>query len=174
MQRGFKFRLISSLTVVLGVVLIVAVVMVYLAFDISQKAGFISETQAKLFKRVIDISNLTKLKEQERTADAAFFKLNNALPKRDSLFSVSRDLSEFARARGLSFGSKFGDEVAPKDGAPGFIILEMNTSGNYADLVAFIKDIEASSYFINLLNFDIVRQGTTFSAILNGEVFFSN
>ena len=174
MQKSFKFRLISSLSVTLGTLLIIAVVIVYLGFDISTKAGFISDTQAQLFKRVVDITNLTKLKEQEKAADAALFKLNNALPKRDSLFSVSRDLGDFARARSLSFGSKFGDEIASKDDKPGFIRLEMNTGGSYADLVSFIKDIEASSYFINLLNFDIVRQGARFSALINGEVFFSD
>jgi len=174
MQRSFKFRLILSLSVILGTLLIIAVVIVYLGFDISTKASFISDTQTQLFKRVADIANLTKLKEQEKAADAALSKLNDALPKRDSLFSVSRDLGDFARARSLSFGSKFGEESAPGEGTPGFIRLEMNTGGSYADLVAFIKDIEASSYFINLLNFDIVRQGTRFSALLNGEVFFSD
>lgn len=173
MQRSFKFRLISSLSVTLGVLLVIVIVVVYLGFDILSKARFISDTQAELFARVVNISNLTKLKEQERSADAALFKLNNALPKRDALFSVSRDLGDFARSRNLSFGSKFGEEVAPKEGKPGFIRLDMNVSGSYADLVAFIKDIEASSYFINPLNFDIVRQGTKFSAIINGEVFFS-
>jgi len=173
MQRSFKFRLITTLSITLGVLLIIAIVVIYLGLDISAKADFVSDTQARLFARVVNISNLTKLKEQERTADAALFKLNNALPKRDSLFSVSRDLSDFARSRNLSFGSKFGEEVAPREDKPGFIRLDMNVSGSYADLVAFIKDIEASSYFINLLNFDIVRQGAKFSAVINGEVFFS-
>ena len=174
MQRSFRFRLVSSLSITLGTLLIIAVVTVYLGSDISQKASFISNTQAELSKRVIDITNLTKLKEQEKAADAALFKLNNALPKRDALFSVSRDFSDFARTRSLSFGSKFGEELASKDNKPGFIRMEMNTGGSYADLVAFIKDVEASSYFINLLNFDIVRQGARFSALINGEVFFND
>lgn len=174
MQRSFKLRFISNLSVILGALIIIAVVVVYLGFNISLKASLISDTQERLFERVIDIDNFTKLKEQEKAADAALFKLNNALPKRDSLFSVSRDLNNFARTRNLSFGSKFGEETASKDNKPGFIRLDMNVGGNYADLVAFIKDIEKSSYFINLLNFDIVRQGERFSALINTEVFFSD
>ncbi|MBT9151640.1 MAG: hypothetical protein DDT40_01836 [candidate division WS2 bacterium] len=174
MQRGFKSRFILSLSVILGALLIIAIVIVYIGFDISTKAGFISDAQTQLLKRETDIANLTNLKEQEKAADAALFKLNNVLPKKDALFSVSRDLGDFARARNLSFGSKFGEEIASKDNKPGFIRLEMNTGGSYADLVAFIKDIEASGYFINLLNFDIVRQGASFSALLDGEVFFSD
>lgn len=173
MQRSFKFCLTSSLSIALGILLVIVIVIVYLGFDIEAKANFISDAQVKLFTRAVNISNLTKLKEQEKAADAAFFKLNNALPKRDALFSVSRDLGDFARNRSLSFGSKFGEEVAPLEDKPGFIRLDMNVGGSYADLVAFIKDMETSSYFINLLNFDIIRQGTRFSAIINGEVFFS-
>lgn len=174
MQRSFKFRIIFNLSLIIGSLLIIAIVVIYLGFDISDKADFIYETQTKLFKRVIGISNLTKLKEQEKVADVALFKLNSALPNRDTLFSVNRDVGDFARSRSLSFGSKFGEEVSPKDDKPGFIRLEMNTSGTYPDLVAFIKDTEASNYFINLLSFDIVRQETKFNAILNSELFFSD
>lgn len=174
MQRSFKFRLISNLSIALGVLLIIVIVLGYLGFDISKKADSISETQANLLKRVINITNLTKLKEQERVADAALFKLNNALPKRDSLFSVSRDLGDMAKNRSLSFASKFGEEIAAKDGKPGFIRLEMNVAGSYDNLVGFVRDIEVSNYFINLLNFDIIRQSGRFSGLLNGGVFFND
>jgi hypothetical protein len=83
-------------------------------------------------------------------------------------------LSELAREKGLSFSSKFGSEIAPTDNQPGFIRLEMNLSGSYSDLISFIKEVERSGYFINLLNFDIVRQGDKFNALINSEVFFSD
>ncbi len=174
MQRSFKFRLFSNLSFTLGIISIIAIAVFYLGFDISNKANLIGETRAKLFRRVVDITNLGKLKEQEKTAETALLKLNGVLPRRDSLFAVSRDFNDFARARGLSFGSKFGEEIAPKDEKPGFIRLEMNVTGDYTNIISFIKDIEASNYFVNLLNFEIVSQGVRFNAILNGEVFFTN
>src|SRR3989344_8290602 len=174
MQRSFKFRLVSTLSVALGAIVIIVIVVLYLGSDISRKADFISENQSKVLKASNDIGLLTKLKEQEKVADAAFFKLNNALPRRDALFSVSRDIGDMAKNRGLTFGSKFGEEVAPTKNKPGYIRVEMNTSGSYADIVSFIRDIESSSYFINLTSFDIVRQGSTFSALLNGQVSFSD
>ncbi|MDP3697169.1 MAG: type 4a pilus biogenesis protein PilO [Candidatus Taylorbacteria bacterium] len=174
MQRSFKFRLVSNLSFALGIISTIAIAVFYLGFDISSKANVIHETRAKLFSRVVGITNLGKLKEQEKIAESAFLKLNSVLPKRDSLFAVSRDLNDFARVRGLSFGSKFGEEIAPKDGKPGFIRLEMNVTGNYTNIISFIKDVEASDYFVNLLNFEIVSQGVRFNAIINGEVFFTD
>jgi len=174
MERSFKFRLISTLSISFGAILIIVVVIAYLGFDVSSKASFISNSQGEILKSSGDIKLLTKLKEQEKIADVAFFKLNNALPKRDSLFSVSRDMSELAKNRGLSFSSKFGAEISPTENKPGSISMNMNAIGSYTDVVAFTRDVEMSSYFINLVSLDIVRQGPSFNAILNGQVFFSD
>jgi len=174
MERSFKLRLISTLSFTLGTILIIGIVVFYLGFDISRKGTLILSTNTKLLQARNNISDLAKLKEQEKEADIALFKLNNALPKRDSLFSVSRDLEDLAKRRSLSFGSKFKEEVSATNTQPGYIGIDMNLSGSYNDLVAFIRDLDVGSYSINVVSFDIVRQGSGFSGLITGELFFSD
>jgi len=170
----FSFRFIANLSISLGAVFAIIAVIFYLGFDISTKSTFISDTQSKLLTRVLKLDNLAKLKEQERIADAALLKLNNALPKREVLFSVNRDLEGLAALRELGFSSKFGEEIAATEKSPGLIRLDISVQGSYDGIVNFMRDIESSSYFINILNFDIVRQGSRFNAFIGSDVFFND
>src|SRR3989344_3701830 len=101
MERSFKLRLISTLSFTLGTILIIGIVVFYLGFDISKKGTLILNINTKLLQARNNISDLAKLKEQEKEADIALFKLNNALPKRDSLFG--RALLSLKRAMSASF-----------------------------------------------------------------------
>lgn len=149
-------------------------VVLYLGLDVQKKADTIAEAQGQILAHISQVSDLSKLKSQEREAQIDLLKLNSALPQRDSLFGVSKDLGTFARARNLTFGSKFGEEVAPKDGKPGFIRVEMNVAGSYDNIIGFLKDIETSSYFINPFSLDLTQQGAGYTGVINSEIFFSN
>lgn len=157
-----------------GVVIFIMAVIIYLGFDVRKKADAIAEFQSQILSHISQVSDLSKLKSQEREAQIALLKLNSALPQRDSLFGVSKDLGTFATARNLAFGSKFGEEVEPKEDKPGFIRVEMNVTGTYDNIIGFLKDIETSSYFINPFSLDLTKQGTTYTGAINSEIFFSN
>lgn len=149
-------------------------VVLYLGLDIQKKTNAIAEVQGKISSHISQVSDINKLKSQEVEAQVDLLKLNNILPRRDSLFGVSKDLGAFAVTKNLAFGSKFGEEVSPKDGKPGFIKMEMNVEGSYDNIISFLKHIETSSYFINLFGLDLTRQKNGYVGAVNGEVFFSN
>ena len=158
MYNTFGSRLIYSLSITGGIVVFTVAVVLYLGIDIQKKVSAISEVHGEILFNISQVSDLSKLKGQEMEAQVALLKLNSALPQRDSLFGVSKDLGTFADARNLAFGSKFGEEIAPKDGNPGFIRVEMNVAGSYDDIIAFLKDIETSSYFINPFSLDLTAE----------------
>ncbi|MBI1839043.1 MAG: hypothetical protein HYR95_01970 [Candidatus Colwellbacteria bacterium] len=173
MSQNFRVRFTTNIVISLGSIIVILAIVLYLGFDIADKSNFISESQSKLLSLVDGATNVARLSEQEKTAAASFAKLNNALPKRDSLFSVSRDLGSLARQNGLSFGSKFGEEIPATETKPGLIKIEMVAQGGDRDLIQFVKNLEDSNYFINIINLDIIRQGARFSSIINAQVFFN-
>ncbi|HZX00860.1 MAG TPA: hypothetical protein VFE87_00455 [Candidatus Paceibacterota bacterium] len=174
MHNTFRSRLIYGLSITGGIVIFIMAVVLYLGLDIREKTDVIAQAQGEILSRISQVSDLGKLKGQEKEAQVALLKLNSALPQRDSLFGVSRDLGVFAETRNLAFGSKFGEEVAPKDGKPGFIKVEMNIAGSYDNIIGFLKDIETSSYFINPFSLDLTKQGVGYTGVINSEIFFSN
>ena len=174
MQDNFRSKLIYSLSITGGIIIFILAVVLYLGLDIRKKADAIAGVETETISRISKVSDLNKLKSQEKEAQADLIKLKSALPKRDSLFEVSKNLSAFAKARNLAFGYKFGEEVESKGGNPGFIRVEMNISGSYENILSFLRDIEASKYFINLSSLDLTRQNTGYTSIINSQIFFSD
>ena len=174
MLNTFRSRLIYSLSITGGIVVSIMAVVLYLGLDVRKKADVIAQAQGETLSSISQVRDINKLKGQEKEAQVALLKLNSALPQRDSLFGVSKDLGAFANARDLAFGSKFGEEIVPKDGNPGFIKVEMNVAGSYDNIIGFLKDIETSNYFINPFSLDLTKQGVGYTGVINSEIFFSN
>lgn len=149
-------------------------VVLYLGLDIQKKTDAIAGVQGKISLYISQVSDISKLKSQEAEAQIDLLKLNSILPRRDSLFGVSKDLGTFAKIKNLAFGSKFGEEISSKDDKPGFIKVEMNVEGSYDNIIGFLKYIETGSYFINLSSLDLTRQKEGYIGAINGEIFFSN
>lgn len=174
MQDNFRSKLIYSLSITGGIIVFILAVTLYLGLDIGKKADAIVGAQGETVSRISSVNDFNKLKSQEKEAQADLLKLNSALPKRDSLFEVSKDLGVFAQSRNLSFGYKFGEEVGSKGGNPGFIRVEMNISGSYENIIGFLKDIESSKYFINPSSLDLTQQNVGYTGIINSQIFFSD
>lgn len=173
-QSTLKSSLIYNLSITGGIVVFILVIVLYLGLDVQKKADAIAKAQKETLFHISQVSDLGKLKNQEKEAQVDFLKLNSALPKRDSLFEVNKNLGVFAEARSLAFGSKFGEEVDSYDGNPGFIRVEMNVSGSYDNILGFLKDIETSRYFINPFGLDLTRQGAGYTGVINSKILFSD
>ncbi len=174
MQSTFKSKLIYSLSITGGIVIFVLAIVLYLGLDIRKKADTIAGIQNQTLSYISKVNDLGKLKNQQKEAQSDLLKLNGALPKRDSLFEVSKNLDVFARARSLAFGYKFGEEVKFKDGNPGFVKVEMNVSGSYDNIINFLKDVENSKYFINSSSLDLTQQNVGYAGVINSKIFFSD
>jgi Tfp pilus assembly protein PilO len=174
MQDNFRSKIIYSLSITGVIVVFVLAVILYLGLDIRKKADSLSVVQGEAISRISKVSDLNKLKNQEKEAQVDLLKLNNALPRRDSLFEVSKDLAAFAQKRSLAFGYKFGEEVESKGGNPRFIRVGMNISGSYENILGFLRDIESSKYFINTSSLDLVQQNVGYTGIINSQIFFSD
>lgn len=101
------------------------------------------------------------------------------LPTRDRLIDFSQALSETAEKNNLEFGFVFEEET---NALPAQVPFSMTLKGPYADFISFISALKEMPYFIDLDSFDlsgppideIVKGGTSISAVIRGKVYINN
>lgn len=173
MLHNFNARLLFKIITALGAVLIIAAILIYLGADIAGKSDFISKILSENSARNKAVNDLVKIKESAKGSEAMFDKLNNALPEKDDLFLVLREISATAKQFNLGFTApRFGAEIPPSEMEPGRIIFAMTAQGDYNNLIGFIKELETNKRFLNLTSADIIRQGVRYNAVLSGELYF--
>jgi Tfp pilus assembly protein PilO len=172
MPWEFRMKLIVNLATTLVVLAILIGLTFYLRADISAKADTLSSIHGELIERTKAFESLNSLRMDAKSVAPLFDKLRSILPKRDLLFNVQKDFQSLAQANKLGFNSQFGAESPETPDSPGKIRLEMAVQGSYNDILEFVKGIDASPYFINVINMDLVRQGGNFNANLSSEVSF--
>jgi len=158
----------------LTIIAVIAAVLVYLAKGISEKSDFIYKVKSDRNANAKIARDFADLTISSKGTGVMMDKLNGALPTKDNMFEITRDIGELAKQYNLGFNSpKFiGLEINPTDSEPGYIRLEMTATGGYTGIVRFIKDLETGRFFIKISNIDIVRQGFIYNAIISGELYF--
>ncbi len=174
MIQSFKKRLMFEIAISLMVIAVIAVVLVYLGRGISEKSDAIYKIKSDRNANAKIARDFADLTMSSKGTEVMMDKLNNALPTKDDIFEITRDISILAKQYNLGFNPpKFvGLEVNPTDAEQGYIKLEMTAQGGYTGVVRFIKDLETDRFFVKITNIDIVRQGFIYNAIISGELYF--
>ena len=171
MNRFYKNLLKHNWPYFSGILVLLIAVFV-LQMDLDKKLVEIKSQHAALASRTNSLESLATLRGQADKAAPYFSFLENILPPRDQLLSFSKEIEDIARKNNLEFGFTFGEEKLSSGTQPGQIAFRISATGSYVDVSNFIKSIETSRYFIDIINVDLTKKGSVYSALINGKVFF--
>jgi Tfp pilus assembly protein PilO len=169
----FKKSFFISIGVFLFILAVLVGFLIYLNIDIDRRVAAIKRYQTDIAIRNQAVLLLGTLKlEAERGAQLAG-QLQEVLPTRDQLITLPRELEKVAKAHRVGFGFAFGNENLPSGTNPGSVRFTISLTGQIADLVSFLKDLEFGKRILNVQSFDLTqrRDAKDFSLILSGEVY---
>lgn len=139
--------------------------------DISGRAADIESQRQILASRFQAIDSLISLRAGSARAADLLPKLQNSIPSKDQLIGFSRFLESIARTNKLNFNFSFLDEIPAAENAPSTNNFMMTLSGSYPDFLGFLKEAEASQYFISFNSFEVVSKGPVFETVIKGNIF---
>lgn len=139
--------------------------------DISSRAGDIEVQRQALATRFQAIDSLISLRAGSARAADLLPRLQNAIPSKDQLIGFSRFLESIAKTNKLNFNFSFQDEIAATENTPSTNNFVMTVSGTYENFLGFLKEAEASQYFIGFNSFEVVAKGSVFETVIKGRVF---
>ena len=172
MPDSFKRRLIKQFVFALASIALVIVIIIVLNFDINKRVLRIEQKKSETLMQTQAMLILGDLKKEAVQArlDAAL--LESALPTRDQLISLPRELEQLAKSHGVDLGFSFGSETASAGSQPGSIRFTMSLGGTLDGLLDFLKAFEGNKYFINLSSVDLSkRENSRYTLGTSGEIF---
>lgn len=165
---NLKQGLIRQLLKVLLALLIPVGGLIFLGWDINNRAEVIRKQRQELVNRSEELSLFAKLQSQSNEADPYLNILGNVLPVRDQLFDFPKEMERLASQEGIGFGFNFGSETPSGPSAAGRIGFTITTGGSLVKIFKFIKAMEDSRFLIGFKSFDFIGS----SLNISGEVLF--
>ncbi len=172
MPRGFRSQLTTNIIITLAVFVVLLTLLLLVMKDIKTQATTIKTAKNELKTRVQQLNDLARLREETKLAEPNLAKLEAAVPVKDELFSVRREMEQLAAANNLAVNFTFGNEN-PKEANLGSINFEMKLQGGDFNIRNFVNQVESKYPFVRITGLDMVRQENDFSASLSGKILFS-
>lgn len=172
MLRNAKSRLTINIAVASGILIILLFTLFLVSRDVQTQATSIRTAKSDLKTRTQQLSDLARLREEAGTARPNLVKLEAAIPNRDKLFSVRRELEQLAGKNNLAINFSFGGESQKKNNLGG-INFDLKLRGGDFNIRSFVSEVESSYPFVKITTLDMVRQENDFSAALKGQILFN-
>lgn len=175
MVKNYRRELITGTAFIVGSFVAFAIAAYFLTDMIATEADKISAGRDAIQSRAALIQGLAEQKSRSLEVKRVEQNINLILPTKDDLVNYQSWLDGLSRARQISTNFYFsGETVLPTDASPGYIKFVLNADGTYSSLVDFLRDVEFKSphYTTKLDNFDMRKNGETYTAIVNGRTFF--
>lgn len=166
MPRKFSTRFALQVGITLGVLGVIATAIFFVGKDIRATTDQVLATRREVQSTIRQLSDLARLREEARIAEPRREVLEDALPRRDELFSFPDEIQALAAENDVSVSFAFGAEEA---GSIGFSV---NAFGPYGAVTRFINALEEEYLFINLSSFDIIASGNAYQGSVTGSIFF--
>ncbi len=170
----FHKKLIKRLSISLGIIVILGSLLWGLAKDIQNQARKVVTQRMEILRQSQSLSSLASFKKQFEKAQTLFSILENALPEKDRLLQLSRELEELARQNEVGFSFSFGSEKAGTRTVPGEIEFVMSLSGVFRKILDFLVSLENSNFPISLDSLSFSRDigSGRITMTIKGRIFF--
>lgn len=172
MPRSATSRLKINIAVALGILAVLSSALFLVSRDAQTEASHIRAAKNDLRTRIQQLNDLARLREEAKTARPDLAKLEAAIPNKDELFSVRRDLEQLAGKNNLATNFAFGSE-GQEENSLGNINFELKLQGGDFSIRSFVDEIESSYPFVRIATLDMVRQENNFSAVMKGQILFN-
>ncbi len=172
MPDSFKRRLMKQLLSATISIVVVAVIIIVLNFDINKRMRRIEARRDETIIRSQSMLIFSDLQKEALQARSDYALLEAALPNRDQLIGFPRELEKRAKEHAIDLGFSFGNETPSVVGQPGSIRFTMSLGGEFDNILAFMKAFEAHPYFTSLSSVDLVRaENARYTLGTSGEIF---
>ena len=172
---NFRRRLIITIGIDLGIILILGAGLWFLAKDIVSRANSIAQTRNEINSWTQAVQSLAALKQDSLRARTYLPELDIVFPDRDQLINFSRDLSELGRRYKVNVNSSLGSEERSEDKTSVRFNFGATMQGALENLADVLKELKNSRYSIGIKNLEIVREVRRpdggFNMTINGQVF---
>ena len=158
------------LQIIIGAGLSVAMVFLLTIVGVDTKniAERVIETKTEINIQIKQSEEISLLREEAAKAEDKQRVLENALPKKDELFSFPKEVTAIGTKEAVETNFSFGNEG---DGSIGY---NLAVKGSYINVTNFIRILENDIPFMNISSFNLVFGGGEYSANLSGNVFFND
>jgi Tfp pilus assembly protein PilO len=168
---NFKKHLLTTIGVPVGIILILAIALVFTGSDIAKRTDNIKRLRGDLLFRQQLTESLALLRKDSQQAQGYITELQNMLPSQDQLVSFPRDISTIARQNNIDLNATLGQESPGSVGKLMQTEFIMSGTGSFDNFITFLKSIETARYFISLKSLDFGQQENNFKGVLTGVVF---
>ncbi len=138
-------------------------------------AGRTAADRTTAAERAYALGNLSALKQQAPQAAEYEKKIQTLLPIQDGLLGFPEFLEGAARTHNVDLGFSFGGTpVAPQGKDPGHVAFRASVQGDPANILDFIKDMEATNtrFMINFDSLNFTATANNYEGNLSGRVYF--
>lgn len=172
MVDSFKRQVFVQILISLGIIVALAVSIQLIALALGNASNAVENQKTELAFRNITGDSLAALKTHFEETKPLLDSLNNALPPKDQLIDFGKELSLMAQKRKIDLGFAFGGEVGATPNIPGSIRFSLTGNSSYANVSAFLKDLEKAPFYVKINSLDIAKQPRdAFNFLINGQVF---
>lgn len=146
--------------------------LILVGFDINKRTNFIQTIKQELVIRFQSVEEAAALIKSANQAKEESRFLNRILPPPEQLINFPKTVNNLASQHNVEVSFSFGQETAGSETEPGFISFTIAASGDYNDLVNFIKSLEQLQYQISFDSFNFAdNDKNRFNSLINGKIF---
>jgi hypothetical protein len=174
-EHEFRKKFLMQIGIASGVIAALVLATGWFAADLETQAGKVAQDRILIRERSASLTALAELKRSAPQALRYEQKLNAFLPTQEQLLDFPRTLDNLARVRRLTLNFAFqGGQTTPQGDTPGAIGFALDVSGDFEDVLGFLKDVEFEPprFLAAFDTFDLTRSEEGYRLFTQGRVFF--
>jgi Tfp pilus assembly protein PilO len=176
MTQHFRKELILNISLLAGTFAVLTAGLVWMQRDINGHNAAIVENRTLIYRQSHAAEALAQLKQDAPLAARYEKLLGNLLPTQDQLLEFRKFVDSIGHLRRLGTVFQFQSiQVQPQLAAAGHAPFVLEATGDYADIAAFLKEIEVknSRFIVDIGNVSIESVGNgAYKLSARGRVFF--
>ncbi len=167
-----KKQLITIISIGGAVAVVLLLALTYVSFDISQRAERVKESRLALNSNSQTGEKLALLRLDLTAFEPYLVSLENALPDKEQLINLPRDLKTMAFQNSIGITSNFSGEEFKSSSNFNWLGLTVSADGKFDNLINFLKVIDNSRYSVRFENIDLSSNNGGFKGSFVGKVFY--
>ena|SRR5438105_2293623 len=175
MKTGFARELWIGLSIIFGSMAVAAVVLYFLAGDISYKSRKIIADRILVNQQSNILGTLAALKQAAPIAATYQAAMEKLLPTQDGLIYFSQWVADIANREGVVANVNFqGTPLPSSEVLLGRAPFSLQVSGSLNNIAAFLADMESKStgFLMQMGSFTLTAKGLSYQLDTQGNVFF--
>ena len=174
MTNNFLKRILFQTGLTAGLSLLIILAIFFVNSDLKQKSQALVSANTALAEDRTAAEDLIRLRQESARALPVLEKMRAMIPERTRLLSFSRVIADLARESNLTSNFQLKEEPI-ETGVINKVDFDVKLSGDYFDIMKFIKDLESAPYFISIKSISVSGgQLGQYAATIAASIVYKN